>query len=151
MWLNFGQYFSKLILDEIVNYGMFSNEHFVGSRKTYVDKYSIWSVYACYFVVCWSWPDYGQYICCFLVTTSSSTTGNGTSGKKQGKTKSGGASAKKVGVNESQMDLLLEMLQTADITSTDPEENKTLLQLEGNQLSLPEERSFLYSFTWSMV
>ena len=65
--------------------------------------------------------------------------GNGASGKKQGKSKSGGGTAaKKVEVNESQMDLLLEMLQTADITSTDPEENKTLLQLEGNDLTYPD-------------
>ena len=69
--------------------------------------------------------------CCCLVTASSST-GNTTSGKKQGKSKSAAAAGtKKVNVNESQMDLLLEMLRTADITSTDPEENKTLLQLEG--------------------
>ena len=57
--------------------------------------------------------------------------GNNSSGKKQIKNKTGGAAAKKAEVNESQMDLLLEMLRTADITSTDPEENKTLLQLEG--------------------
>ena len=40
----------------------------------------------------------------------------------------------KVTVNESQVDLLLDMLKTADITSTDPEENKTFVHLEGTLL-----------------
>ena len=46
---------------------------------------------------------------------------------------SGGQSTnvKNVQVNEPQVDLLLEMLKTADITSTDTEENRTLKHLEG--------------------
>ena len=39
--------------------------------------------------------------------------------------------AKAVVINEAQVDLLLEMLKTADITSTNEEENKTLKDLEG--------------------
>ena len=42
-----------------------------------------------------------------------------------------GGGVSKVTVNEAQVDLLLEMLKTADITSTDPEENKTFQHLEG--------------------
>ena len=38
---------------------------------------------------------------------------------------------KAVVINEAQVDLLLEMLKTADITSTNKEENKTLKDLEG--------------------
>ena len=42
-----------------------------------------------------------------------------------------GGAKHQVTVNEAQVDLLLEMLKTADITSTDPEENKTFTHLEG--------------------
>ena len=44
-----------------------------------------------------------------------------------------GAPKAQVTVNEAQVDLLLEMLKTADITSTDPEENKTFKDLEGGR------------------
>ena len=56
-----------------------------------------------------------------------------TSGGGKGK----GSKAKatqKVEVNEQQLDLLLEMIKTADVTSSDNlSENETLLELEGKQ------------------
>ena len=44
----------------------------------------------------------------------------------------GSKTATNVTINEQQVDLLLEMLKTADITSTNEEENKTLKDLESN-------------------
>ncbi len=58
-------------------------------------------------------------------TKSSSKVGN-----------NGDSVKKKVAINEPQVDLLLEMLKTADITSTNKEENKTLKGLEGKTIIL---------------
>ena len=46
----------------------------------------------------------------------------------------GGGAKKTVVVNETQVDLLLEMLKTADITTDNEEELKTLNTLEGREL-----------------
>ena len=46
----------------------------------------------------------------------------------------GGGVKKTVVVNETQVDLLLEMLKTADITTDNEEELKTLNGLEGREL-----------------
>lgn len=46
----------------------------------------------------------------------------------------GGGAKKTVVVNETQVDLLLEMLKTADITTDNEEELKTLNGLEGREL-----------------
>ena len=58
--------------------------------------------------------------------TTTATTANGATGG------GGGGGEKKVTeVNEAQVDVLLDMLKTADITSDNPEELKTLNDLEG--------------------
>ena len=61
--------------------------------------------------------------------TTTATTANGATGGGGG---GGGGGEKKVTeVNEAQVDVLLDMLKTADITSDNPEELKTLNDLEG--------------------
>lgn len=57
-------------------------------------------------------------------TTTTGTVGGAT----------GGGAKKTVVVNETQVDLLLEMLKTADITTENEEELKTLNGLEGKDL-----------------
>ena len=57
--------------------------------------------------------------------------------KSVGKIKSSGAKkeAKKVDVNEGQIDLLLDMIKTADVTSEENQaENATLVELEGESV-----------------
>ena len=55
-----------------------------------------------------------------------------TTATTNGATGGGGGGEKKVTeVNEAQVDVLLDMLKTADITSDNPEELKTLNDLEG--------------------
>ena len=52
--------------------------------------------------------------------------------KKGGKKHAAAAEIAKVGVNEEKVDLLLEMMKGADVTSEENEaENQTLLELEG--------------------
>lgn len=42
-----------------------------------------------------------------------------------------------MGVNEGQIDLLLDMIKTADVTSEENQaENATLLELEGEEISM---------------
>lgn len=54
---------------------------------------------------------------------------------KEGGTKSSGAKTM-MGVNEGQIDLLLDMIKTADVTSEENQaENATLLELEGEEMS----------------
>ena len=52
--------------------------------------------------------------------------------KKGGKKHAAAAEIAKVGVNEEKVDLLLDMMKGADVTSEENEaENQTLLELEG--------------------
>ena len=60
--------------------------------------------------------------------TTTATTANGATGGGGG---GGGGEKKVTEVNEAQVDVLLDMLKTADITSDNPEELKTLNDLEG--------------------
>ena len=59
--------------------------------------------------------------------TTTATATNGATGGGGG----GGGEKKVTEVNEAQVDVLLDMLKTADITSDNPEELKTLNDLEG--------------------
>ena len=65
-----------------------------------------------------------MFIQCVHVVVKTKTTSSSNVG-------SDASAGKKVTINEAQVDLLLEMLKTADITSTNKEENKTLKGLEG--------------------
>lgn len=60
-----------------------------------------------------------------------------------------GAKAKVTEVNETQVDLLLDMLKNADISSENPEELKTLNELEGNEIN--KNNNYYYLFVNRIV
>ena len=63
----------------------------------------------------------------------------------------GSKTATNVTINEQQVDLLLEMLKTADITSTNEEENKTLKDLESNLSSNALFNKAVYTCIFTVV
>ena len=71
-----------------------------------------------------------------LVRGEQKATGNNNNngGVAEGAGSGRGAKAKVTEVNETQVDLLLDMLKNADISSENPEELKTLNDLEGIKL-----------------